>query len=216
MSEECRLRGPLDKQHGKRSQALLKSASEHLYHIHWSLTMKLSWKRSLWSTCEIFVLFVNTLAVDEKYPVLKRDNLTIPIHMQLSQKQKTFSWFIAAFLKSRLNFEHFEKKDDTQSFCISEFADSENVVRYIVKQCRFRLPFDKQHGKRSQALIKSASQHLFHIDQPLPRQLSWKKFLLLTCKILGLLFNTLRADGKYPVLNRDNLTIPIQKQWSQK
>ena len=157
-------------------------------------------------------LLINTLAADEKYPVLNTDNLTIPIHMQLSQKQKTFSWFIAAFLKSRLNFEHFEKKDDTQSFCISEFADSENVVRYIVKQCRFRLPFDKQHGKRSQALIKSASQHLFHIDQPLPRQLIGKKFLLLTCKILGLLFNTLRADGKYPVLNRDNLTIPIQKQ----
>ena len=97
-----------------------------------------------------------------------------------------------------------------------EFADSENVVRYICKECRFRLPFDKQHGKRSQALIKSASQRLFHIDRPLPRQLIGKKFLLLTCKILGLLFNTLGADGKYPVLNRDNLTILIQKQLSQK
>ena len=73
-------------------------------------------------------LLVNTLATDEKYPVLNRDNLTIPIQMQLSQKQKTFSQFFAAFLKSTLNFEHFEKKDDPQRFCISEITDSESVV----------------------------------------------------------------------------------------
>ena len=48
--------------------------------------------------------------------------------MQLSQKQKTFSQFFAAFLKSTLNFEHFEKKDDPQRFCISEITDSESVV----------------------------------------------------------------------------------------
>ena len=44
---------------------------------------------------------VNTLATDEKYPVLNRENLTIPIQMQLSQKQKTFSEFFYEFLKSR-------------------------------------------------------------------------------------------------------------------
>ena len=49
--------------------------------------------------------------------------------MQLSEKQKTFSEFLAAILKSCLNFEYFEKKDDPQSFCISDITDSENVVR---------------------------------------------------------------------------------------
>ena len=53
---------------------------------------------------------VNTLAADEKYLVLNRDNLTIPIQMQLSQKQKKFDEFFGAFLKSRLNFEYIEKK----------------------------------------------------------------------------------------------------------
>ena len=72
---------------------------------------------------------VNTLAADEKYPVFNRDNLTIPIQMRLSQKQNTFSQFKAAFLKSRLNFKYFEKKDDPDRFCFSEFMDSENVVR---------------------------------------------------------------------------------------
>ena len=68
-------------------------------------------------------------AGDEKYPVLNRDNLTVPIQMQFSKKQKNFSLFISAFLKLRLNFKHFQKKDDPQSFCISDITDSENVVR---------------------------------------------------------------------------------------
>ena len=89
----------------------------------------MSWKISLLLTCKIFELLVNTLATDEKYPVLNRDNLTIPIQMQLSQKQKTFSEFFAAFLKSRVNFEYFEKTDDPHRFCIFEVTDSENVVR---------------------------------------------------------------------------------------
>ena len=59
-------------------------------------------------TCQVLRLLVNTLAADEKYPLLNRDNLTIPIQMQLSKKQETFSDFYAAFLKSRLNFKDFE------------------------------------------------------------------------------------------------------------
>ena len=80
-------------------------------------------------TCQILGLRVNTLATNEKYPVLKRENLTIPIQMQLSQKQKTFFEFFAAFLKFGLNFEQFEKKDDPHSLSISEITDSENVLR---------------------------------------------------------------------------------------
>ena len=89
----------------------------------------MSWKKCLLLISQILGLLVNTSAVDEKYPVLNRDNLTIPIQMQLSQKQKTFSQFFAAFLKSTLNFKHFESKDDPHRFCIFEVTDSENVVR---------------------------------------------------------------------------------------
>ena len=52
-------------------------------------------------------MFVNILTTDDKYSLFNRDNLRRPIQMQLSQKQKTFSEFIAAFLKAGLNFEHF-------------------------------------------------------------------------------------------------------------
>ena len=60
-------------------------------------------------------LFVNTLAGDDKHYLLNRDNLAHPILMQLSQKQKIFSEFFFAFLKSTLNFKHFPNKDDPHS-----------------------------------------------------------------------------------------------------
>ena len=48
------------------------------------------------------------------------------------------------------------------------------------KKSRFRRPFDQQHGKRVQALFKSASHHLYHIQWSLSSQLTRKKSLLLT------------------------------------
>ena len=61
-------------------------------------------------TCEVLAHLVNPLAADEKYPVLNKNKLKIPIQMTLSQKKKTFSRVFSEFLKSRLNFGHFEKK----------------------------------------------------------------------------------------------------------
>ena len=119
----------MDKQHGKHALAMLNSASQHLYDIHLSPPRHLSSKKSLLLTHQILGLLVNTFAIHEKYPVLTRENLTIPIQMQLSQKQKTFSQIFPAFLEFRSNFEYFEKKYDPHSFCISEITDSENVVK---------------------------------------------------------------------------------------
>ena len=83
------------------------------------------------------------------------------------------------------------------------------------KSC-FRRPFDKQRRKPAQALLKYAPKHLYHIHRSIPSKLSWKNSLLLTCKILGLLVNTLATDEMHPVLNREKLTISIQMQSSQK
>ena len=100
MSKKPRFREPFDKQHDKRAKARFKSASHRLYHIHRSLSSQLSWKKSLFLTCQILGLLVNTLAADEKYPVFNRDNLKIAIQLQLSRKQKTFSAFYTASLNS--------------------------------------------------------------------------------------------------------------------
>ena len=73
-------------------------------------------------------LLVNILAGYDKYHILNRDNLMIKIEMHLFQKQKHFPLFSASFLKSRLNFKRFEKKDDPYSFSISEIKDSKKMV----------------------------------------------------------------------------------------
>ena len=112
MSEKSRFRRPYNNEHGKRAQPLLKSSSQHLDQINRSLPRKLSWKKSLFLACTILGLLVITLAANEKYPVLNRDNLTTPIQMQLSQKQKKLSECFAALWKSRLDFKRFEKKYD--------------------------------------------------------------------------------------------------------
>ena len=57
-------------------------------------------------------------AVDKR-SLPNKDNLMQPIHMQLSQKIKTFSLFFNVFWKSRLNLEHFQNKDDAHSLFIS-------------------------------------------------------------------------------------------------
>ena len=64
---------------------------------------------------KIVRLFVNTLTVDGKFYLLNKDDLTQPIQMQLYQKEKTFSEFFVAFLKSILNFNHLPEKDDRHS-----------------------------------------------------------------------------------------------------
>ena len=84
--------------------------------------------------CKFLRLFVQILTDDEKYFLLYRGNLTQPIQILLSHKQKTFAEFFSAFLKSTLNFEHSGKKDDPHSRCISQITvfekgDSINVCK---------------------------------------------------------------------------------------
>ena len=73
------------------------------------------WKKSLLVTQKILRLLVNILTADDKHYLLNRENLAQRIQMQLSQKQKTFSQFSFAFLKSVLDFKHWRKKDDPHS-----------------------------------------------------------------------------------------------------
>ena len=69
-------------------------------------------------------MFLNIFTGNDKYSLINRDNLRQPIQMQLSQKQKTFSQFLSAFLKAKLNFENVQEKDDPHSWCNYETTDS--------------------------------------------------------------------------------------------
>ena len=65
------------------------------------------------------------MSANHKYSLLNRDNLRHPTQIELSQKQKTFSQFVAAFLRTRLNFENFHEKGAPHSCIISKNTDFE-------------------------------------------------------------------------------------------
>ena len=120
MSKKSRFRLPFQKEHGKRVSTLSKFERQNLYHIYWSTRRQFSCKKSLLVICKSLRLFVNTMSAVDKCSLRNTDNLMQPIHIQLSQKLKTFSQLFPAFPKSRLIFEHFQKKDEAHSLFISE------------------------------------------------------------------------------------------------
>ena len=79
--------------------------------------------------CKISGLFLNTLTDDDKYCLLYRDNLMQPIQIILSQKQKTFSEFFSSFLKSTLNFEHFQMAMTLMAHVYSKLPSPKKVIR---------------------------------------------------------------------------------------
>ena len=44
-----------------------------------------------------------------------------------------------------------------------KLSTPENVVRYMSKKSRFKGPFDRQHGKLAQTLLRSGTQYCYHI-----------------------------------------------------
>ena len=72
-------------------------------------------------------MFLNTLTANDKYRVRDCVNLPSPIQMQLSLKPAAFSDFSVLFHEFTSNFKHFEKKDDRDSYFISEVTDCERL-----------------------------------------------------------------------------------------
>ena len=210
MSKKSRFRGFIEEQHGKRAQTLLKSAPQHFYHIYWSLPRQLKWKKSLLLTHKILGPFAHILGSNNKYPVLIRDKLMIPIQMELSYKPKTFS----EFLKSRLNFEDFEKKMTLIDFVFVKLRTPKTWLDKCLKITVLEYPSRSNmvNGPKHYCILP----HYYHIYWSLPRRLNRKSSLLLTCQIFGLFGNVLAASNKYRVLNSYKLMIPIQRHLSQK
>ena len=73
---------------------------------------------------KILGLFVKTLTAEYTYSGGNMQTLTQQVQTPLSLKQKTFSRFFIAFLKSIWNGEHFQKKGESSSLSISEIINS--------------------------------------------------------------------------------------------
>ena len=79
--------------------------------------------------CKTLRPFVNTFTAHDKYSVVNTQYLQHPIHMQLSQKRKTFSEFFSPFFKSKSNLEHIKKKITLIAQEIPKLRTSKNPVR---------------------------------------------------------------------------------------
>ena len=69
---------------------------------------------------EVLGQFVNTMTADYKYFRQNLENLPQQVQTQISLKPKTFCGPLIASLKSTLNLEYFEKKDESHSLSITE------------------------------------------------------------------------------------------------
>ena len=50
-----------------------------------------------------------------------------------------------------------------RAYLFPKLRTAENVARYMYKKSNFKGPFDRQHGKRIQTLLRSGQQHCYHI-----------------------------------------------------
>ena len=73
---------------------------------------------------KILGLFVNTLTTEYTYSRRNMRTFTQKVQTPLSLKEKTFSRFFIAFLKSTWNGKHFQKQGESSSLSISEIIDS--------------------------------------------------------------------------------------------
>ena len=117
-------------------------------------------------------------------------------------------------LNSMLNI--LEKQINLIAYVFPNFRTAKDVVMQMSKKPRFRTPFDSQHVKGSQTLVKSAWHQFYHIFSPLWAKLTWIISLLVICQILGHFRNTLTANEKYSLRNRELARQPIQMQLSKK
>ena len=110
------------------SLKVLKSEEKYFYPTFSAVWVDLCYRKSLSLRSEILGLLLNTLTADCEFYGTNRDNLPLPIQIELSEKIQTSSRFFIAFLQSALNCEHFEKKSQPQGLSISEVIDSQRRV----------------------------------------------------------------------------------------
>ena len=190
LSQEHCLRTGFGSQYVKASQLLGKSPCEPFYHVLWPLLGTLIWNMPSLVLGEIFGMFVNTLTSDRKYPVQGCENLQLPIHMQLSEKKKTFSQFYFPFLESTSNFKILKKNMIVIANVFPKLQTVKNLVRPLSKKRPFRTCFDSEHVKASQLLAKSWWEPFYHFLFSFSRKLIWNVSPLALGEVLGRFVNT--------------------------
>ena len=121
------------------------------------------WKISPLLKIEILGVFDNTLTTDDKYHVQDCENLLFPNQRKLSFELKTYSILFVPFLESSSNFKYFQKKKIVIVYIFPKLQTVKDLVRALSKKHYFGTFFESQHAEGSQTLLKSGSEHFYHI-----------------------------------------------------
>ena len=97
----------------------------HYFPVFPQIQDELSWKKSALVTSEIFLLFVNTFAPDDKYCRRYIQTFWQQVQALLSQKGESFFWIFYCTSEMRTKLEHCEKKEEYPSLIITEIIASE-------------------------------------------------------------------------------------------
>ena len=85
-------------------------------------------------TSQIFTLFVNTLAPDDKYSRRNMQTFWQQLQTPLSIKEKTFCPFLIVFLNCGWNLQRSENQEEYPSLMMTEIIASERDVYVSVKK----------------------------------------------------------------------------------
>ena len=156
--------------------------------------------------------FFSTLTADGKHSLRIRENLSQPNQMQIFKK-KNFFWKFSSITEIGIKF---WTRWTSYPLHFQNYGPRKTWLDKCLRSPSFRIPFNSQHVKGSQRLLKSARQHFHHIFSSLWCKCSCKMPLVVIFEILGLLFNILTADNNYSHRTSAESRQPTQKQLSKK
>ena len=130
------------------------------------------------------------------------------------KNEKEFLNFFINFLNLHPILNILKKNMIFIAIAFPKLQTMKGLIRPLSKNRCFTTPFESQHVKRPETLVKSAWGHFYHLISSLQGKLVSKTTLLVMCQILRVDVMTLTADDKYPVPDCKNLLLLIQRQLS--
>ena len=129
-------------------------------------------------------------------------------------KDKKNSEVLLPFIESSLSLNDFRKKMMVITNLFPILQNVKSWSDHSLKSVVSQHPLTVNYLKGCQTLKKSAWEHFYHIFSSLWMKMIRKISPLLNFQIIGVFFNTLTGDDKYPVQYCENLQFPIQMQLS--
>ena len=166
--------------------------------------------------CKVLGLSVNTLTSDGKYPVQGCEILQLQFKCNYLINEKILLHFLFHFWILQQISKTLKEKMTVIANVFPKLQTVKRFVRKLSQEHRFRTGFGSQYVKDSQMLAQFPWERFYHIFLSLSVKLIWEMSPLVSAEMLGLSFNTLTSDGKYPVAVCESLQLPIQMQLSEK